>query len=231
MKRIISILFALALVLGLSLVAAAPVAAATTYYVATTGNDANPGSSGSPWLTIQHAVSTAASGDTIMVAAGTYDEQVIIDKSLTIQGAGDTTIIQPSSTTVQNMNTYSHLSLDFAPVVFADGISSVTIRELKIDGSQATTFPSRTDRYVGLFVVGTDATADHVTSVNFLNYSGSILGYNMYVYADLETVSVEIDTCSISGVGRGGVQCVGAGLTMNVHDCVVTGPGVRHSGE
>lgn len=91
MKRVFSILFALSLVLSFSLVTATPVAAATTYYVATTGNNVNGGTSwADAWLTIQHAVSTVASGDTIMVAAGTYVEtgQIVINKNLTIVGAG-----------------------------------------------------------------------------------------------------------------------------------------------
>ncbi len=91
MKRIISILLALALVLSFSLVVVAPVAAnGTTYYVATTGNDGNTGSAGSPWLTIQYAINTVAGGDTIMVAAGTYNEEVEFDNTrdgITLSGA------------------------------------------------------------------------------------------------------------------------------------------------
>lgn len=46
-----------------------------TYYVATTGNDGNAGTIGSPWLTIQHAVTQPLNpGDTIYIRAGTYDE-------------------------------------------------------------------------------------------------------------------------------------------------------------
>jgi parallel beta-helix repeat protein len=182
---------------------------------------------------IQEAINAATSkaGDVVNVAAGTYDEQVIIDKDLTLQGAGDLTLIQPSSTTVQNMDTCTYFGLGFAPVVHAEGPSSVTIQDLRIDGSLASTFPVGTARYVGLFLVGTGATVVSVTSVDFLNYPGSILGYNMYVYANSQTVSVEVDSCTISGVGRGGLQCIGYGLTMNIHDCTVTGPGVRHTGE
>ena len=53
---------------------ASTVAAATNYYVnVNTGTDANNGlSSGSPFKTIGFAMSTAVSGDTINVAAGTY---------------------------------------------------------------------------------------------------------------------------------------------------------------
>jgi hypothetical protein len=42
-RKTISILFALALVLSFSLVATTPMAAATTYYVATTGDNGNDG--------------------------------------------------------------------------------------------------------------------------------------------------------------------------------------------
>lgn len=44
-----------------------------TYYVSTTGNDSNPGTSGSPFLTIQKCVSTAINpGNTCIVTNGTY---------------------------------------------------------------------------------------------------------------------------------------------------------------
>jgi hypothetical protein len=69
----------------------------TYWYVAKTGLDTNEGTLASPFLTIQHAVGVAGTGDTIHVAAGTYAEvsQTIIDKDLTIIGANkDTTIIK-----------------------------------------------------------------------------------------------------------------------------------------
>jgi len=47
------------------------------YYVRTDGNDGNDGSANDAahaWLTIQHAVDNVSSGDTIHVAAGTYNE-------------------------------------------------------------------------------------------------------------------------------------------------------------
>lgn len=62
--------------------------AQTNYYVSPSGNDGNSGLSGFPKKTIQAAVNTAISGDIINVAAGTYDEDVIIIKSLSLRGAG-----------------------------------------------------------------------------------------------------------------------------------------------
>ena len=62
-----------------------PATSNLTFYVATTGSDSNPGTSGSPFLTIQHAVNVAAQYNyqnlyfpTINVADGNYNEQVVL---------------------------------------------------------------------------------------------------------------------------------------------------------
>jgi len=47
-----------------------------TYYVSTRGSDSNPGTIGSPWLTIQHAASSASAGATVYVFGGVYNESV-----------------------------------------------------------------------------------------------------------------------------------------------------------
>jgi hypothetical protein len=45
-----------------------------TIYVATTGNDSNAGTSGSPYATLNKALSVATAGSVIQLAAGTYTE-------------------------------------------------------------------------------------------------------------------------------------------------------------
>lgn len=75
-------------------------ASATIYYVAPDGSNSNNGSESSPWLTITYAVSEAFSGDTIKVAAGMYNENVDVNKSLTLQNEGsDKVTVKASDST------------------------------------------------------------------------------------------------------------------------------------
>lgn len=75
-------------------------ACAAARYVAPAGSDVDNDctSIGTPCETIQHAVDQACPDETVHVAAGTYPEQVTVEKGLTLlgAGAGSTTILAPA---------------------------------------------------------------------------------------------------------------------------------------
>ncbi|MFU8795731.1 MAG: CFI-box-CTERM domain-containing protein [Dehalococcoidia bacterium] len=76
MKRVFSILLAVMLVLSLGAATGKPVAAQNSTINV-------PGD----YPTIQEAIAAASNGDTIVVAAGSYKENVTVDRSLTLRGA------------------------------------------------------------------------------------------------------------------------------------------------
>ena len=64
-------LFAIIITFWLAILTSPPVYA-FTYYMATTGSDSVNGSQGTPWLTLRHAMTSMAGGDTLVIEDGTY---------------------------------------------------------------------------------------------------------------------------------------------------------------
>ncbi|TLM93237.1 right-handed parallel beta-helix repeat-containing protein [Hymenobacter jeollabukensis] len=76
--------------------------AATTgdVYTSAPGSDATgTGSAAAPFATVNRAVAAATAGATIFVDAGRYQQLVIIDKPVSLQGAGDS-LSSPASATI-----------------------------------------------------------------------------------------------------------------------------------
>lgn len=135
-----------ALCLILSTAALAAPTCTTDCYVDPSGSDSNSGELGDPLLTIQAAVNQVSPTGIVHVAAGTYNEQLIIAKSLTLTGAGE------ASTTIGLPTPVVRVGNEVTQVD-VNGAVSVSIENLTVSGPLLT--PNGcSDRYAGIWARG-----------------------------------------------------------------------------
>lgn len=144
------------------------------------------GTARSPKKTILEGVARVVSGGTIHIAAGTYAENVVIDKSLIMTGAGQgNTIIQPA---VSNPNPCSNSSLcgGAASNVFLVQSDNVVIHDLTVDGDN----PALTS---GIVRTGGGAPAD-------LDARNGIIKNTTATYNGLEVYNVTVQNIYLRGI-------------------------------
>ncbi|KQL41030.1 hypothetical protein AN960_05465 [Bacillus sp. FJAT-25509] len=118
---------------------------------------------------LENAVNAAQDGDTIKVPAGTYklNSQLRIEKSITIIGAGDSTVITKGTAPWTNATgTKGYASL----ITVNSGDKAVTLENLKVTGAANITMTgsgSGTDYGSGINVVSsTNVTLNNITLTN-----------------------------------------------------------------
>jgi hypothetical protein len=158
------------------------------HYTTSVGNDANPGTAALPFATIQHAISVAGAGNTIWVDAGTFREDVFVNKQLTIKGSnyGATpnagprafaeSIVQPFTNDAVN-NTFVYLDPLASGTVFdgftLDGDNTAASGGVTINGADVNAAEA-----IGAYE-GLSNTTISNNIIKNLNYSG-IDFYNYY---------------------------------------------------
>jgi nitrous oxidase accessory protein NosD len=161
------------------------------------------------FTTIQAAVNAAPAGSTIKVCPGTYPEQVIISKALTITAvSGAPTIVPPAGGLVANASSYSSGNPIAAQVKVIDATGPVNITKLTVDGA-------------GNGIAGC---APNIIGFLYQNSSGKLTS----VVARNQKLAAGLEGCQ-SGVGIfvqsdriGGVSNVTV-ISSSVHDFQKTG--------
>lgn len=131
-------------------------------------------SSTTPWQTIAKAVAEASTGDTVQVLAGSYNESVLVNKSLAIIGAG------ASSTTITGNGTQN--------AVFVVSSPNVSISGFTIDVDQANTL-------YGIRSQGTTVSGLRVTD-NFINSAAPSGGFRCLQFSTMGIYLNNIGTSS-----------------------------------
>lgn len=185
-----------------------------TTQAATLNVDANDvacdDTSGTPYCSLRNAVTAAVSGDEILLAAGTYSGQALIDKHLTITGAGaDTTFIEGGAFGRRAIKvTHLDSSTDSLTTVV---ISGVTIRGGRdvVDGG-------------GIYNSGDLTLTDCVVTDNETDtYGGGIYNGNLYdTRLTIENCIIS-DNTSFGTDGSLSLQTYGGGGIYSVGELVI----------
>ena len=188
MRRLLSVILSVTMIIGILALPASvsTVKAATTWYVDPLGTDDaghGTGPGASAFKTIQYAVNSASSGDTIRVAAGTYEEFVEINKSLTLIGSGiSSKILKPAGQfryykIPESGNTFIPVVIAFGGSATGSGTSTSDPRI--ISGSETIALTFRNFAIDGGGVVY-DCNGSNAASGLFLrNVTGTITGNNV----------------------------------------------------
>jgi nitrous oxidase accessory protein NosD len=137
--------------------------------------------SGCPHTSIQAAINAASPGDTITIGAGSYFENVVVNKSVTLKGSGIETVIYPAtSMPVCSPGSLCGGSASNIVLVEAD---NVTITNLRLQGDN----PNLTS---GVVVGGEDIDARN----------GIITNHAVGVYNNLTVSKVKITGIYLRGI-------------------------------
>jgi nitrous oxidase accessory protein NosD len=138
-------------------------------------------SSGCPYTSIQAAINAAAPGATITIAAGSYSENVVVNKPVTLKGSGNTTVIYPAAS--NPICSPGSLCGGAASNIILVEADNVTITNLSLQGDN----PSLTS---GVVVGGEDIDARN----------GIITNHAAGVYNNLTVSKVKITGIYLRGI-------------------------------
>lgn len=221
-------------ILAAGLLTVAPVTTAgalqSSLYVSTTGTDVAPCTYAKPCATINFAISQAATGGVIHVAAGTYLQTVTINKNVTVNGAGAGTILEPSTPvaagTDPDRGSPTYAIVDVTPMITAKVVN------LSINGAPASTFFNQfgcAADYVGVYYNGAAGTLDDVTVNNIelpTNLFGCQDGLGIYVNSPAGLhANVNMSNDTVTNYDKNGITCDDIGTSCDISGATVTGIG------
>jgi hypothetical protein len=172
------------------------------------------------YVGIQTAVTAATPGDTVNVAEGTYVEQVVIGKDLTLQSLGvNKPVIQAPPASTRTAQTIPDNTRTFDPIIFIDGGAGtidVTVDGFEIDGQD----DPGSNTFVG--ILARNVAPGLIVNNDLHSLMGGQETLGISVYGTASGVTVADNT--VTDFSRNGITIVEA-AQADVADNVVIGRG------
>jgi nitrous oxidase accessory protein NosD len=174
--------------------------------------------------TIQAAVDAAQSGDVIRVCAGTYPEQVVINKTLSLK-ADNGVIVIPHDVVA---NTAGSSGNPIAAIILVQNAENVDLEGFIVDGS-ANGLTECGPTFIGILYRDATGTIEH-NYVRRVRLGSSLPGCQSGNAIDVESSSsgqssVRIEDNSVDGYQKNGITANESGTTVYVTENAVTGIG------
>ncbi|MHB0878375.1 MAG: right-handed parallel beta-helix repeat-containing protein [Anaerolineae bacterium] len=182
---------------------------------------------------IQRAINAAVAGDTVNVAAGTYVEQLSINKDLSLVGTGAPVVLSPATRTTYSIAESGSVwepvivafggTLGGANAISGAGQANVSISGIVVDGANVA--PGSGHRGAGILLRNVIGGVSGSTVRNMSFDGQETFGITAYGHSDLV-----ITDNTVSGYSRGGIGVNGnhgvTPIVALVTGNTVTGPGL-----
>jgi hypothetical protein len=196
------------------------VALSGNIFASTVGLCAGPGTH---YTTIQAAVTAAPVGATVDVCPGTYPEQVMISKNLTlagiVSGTSDAAVVVPPSGGLVS-NGSDIFGSPIAAQIFVQGAAAVTVSHLTVDGAGNNIAGCGAPTLEGIYFQNSSGkiTGNVVRNqfqTDYANFGGCQNGLAINVESLTNSSTVAVSTNSVRSYQKNGITATGA----------ATGPG------
>jgi len=177
----------------------------------------------SQYATIQSAIDAASPGDEIVVSAGTYEEQLVITRDITLTGAGIgqtvllAPVFMPHTAHPLKYNAVVHVELP---------ATAVTLRDFTVDGSGR---GIANTRFTGIMYDRVGGTAERIEIVNVHDtpVSTATSGIGFYSFSEPDdTLNLLVNELLIRKFQKTGFACFGSGCLQDVRNTVVDASGL-----
>ncbi len=208
--------------------------AATALTTTAAGQTVYAGSCGAPnKSTISLAVAAVATGGTVKVCPGTYPEQVVITRNLTLigvqSGTADAAVItSPTGGVVQNSNDTYPGAFPVAAQVLVQN-ANVNISNITVDGTGNLVTTCGLDLR-GIYYQNASGILNQVATRNQIlppGYTGCQSGQGIFVQSGYSTgtARVTIENSSVSSFDKNGITIDGPGAGGNIVSNFIAGVG------